>query len=289
MWSKYLESEGWEREEFNQTLEEVLEAEEFERAEFICDIDLAYTFLWLDLKLSDEAKEEFKDILALPIAIRHVKSWVGFDCPLYEHDNIIFWYGGSPEEERKIEKQLRRFLLATAGYVSEELYEKWFIEKQKEKIVTIDNYVLDGFKEYLESVFHYEEPAEIEDTNKLDLKEIAQDFFDEWLEQEVSEAELEEFAGNFKASVIFKETIKKILESKGLVELKTVEEDDDFYPYWIGTGIFMKPEDIDQKINDAADWDEEIVRGVSAYEGLETLLRHFHIPRHFEENDIIVL
>lgn len=129
MWSKYLESEGWEREEFNQTLEEVLEAEEFERAEFICDIDLGCTFLWLDLKLSDEAKEEFEDILALPVAIRHVKSWVGFDCPLYEHDNIIFWYGGSPEEERKIEQDLRRFLLATAGYVSEELYEKWFIEK----------------------------------------------------------------------------------------------------------------------------------------------------------------
>lgn len=123
MWSKYLESEGWRREMSDTTLGELLEAREFDPAEFVTNWDdMGCTFIWREMELSDEAKEEFKDILSLPVTVKSVKGW-------YPHENIWFWYGGTPKKEAQIEKRLREFLLACAGYVSEDQYEKWFIEK----------------------------------------------------------------------------------------------------------------------------------------------------------------
>lgn len=121
MWSKFLEESGWKKEDFDMTLGEVLETRTFDAAEFVTNVDMECTLVWFGSKLSEEGKKEFKSILSLPVAIRHVTG-------RYEHDNIIFWYGASSAEERVIEKELRRFLLASAGYVSDSLYEKWFVE-----------------------------------------------------------------------------------------------------------------------------------------------------------------
>lgn len=149
----------------------------------------------------------------------------------------------------------------------------------------ITDNLLNEFEAYLESQADFEESAFLyEDTGCLSIRPYAEEFFEEWLEQDTSENDLLDFIRNTNALRVFEQTIKRIYQKKGLIELYQKYLPFSMLEPNVLSGIFMKPEDIYRLVDDATDWNDTIVKDLTAVEGLYALTRYFGIETRYGDS-----
>lgn len=149
----------------------------------------------------------------------------------------------------------------------------------------ITDNLLNEFEAYLESLADFEESAFLyEDIRNLPIRPYAEEFVEEWLEQSTSENDLLDFIRNTNVLRVFEQTVKRIYQKKGLIELYRKYLPFSMLEPNVPSGIFMKPEGIYRLVADATDWNDTIVKALTAAEGLYALTRSLGIETRYGDS-----